>query len=98
MAEADKFAGDAAVAPGGIVGGHVDDETTKFHRGAGLAGRPAGLGPVAGDSASVPTQQGLWGDKPASSLRSRQGRRDRTQQGSGPRRRRLVGCSGGAGL
>ena len=43
--------------------------------------RPAGLGPVAGDSASVPTQQGLWCDEPASSPPSGQGRRDRTQQG-----------------
>ena len=44
-------------------------------------GRPAGLGPMAGDSASMPTQQSLWCDEPASSLRSGQGRCDGTQQG-----------------
>ena len=36
---------------------------------------------MAGDSASVPAQQGLWRDEPTSSLRSGQGRRDSTQQG-----------------
>ena len=46
------------------------------------AGRPAGSGPVAGDPLSVPTQQRLWCDEPARSLRSQQGRRDSTQQGS----------------
>ena len=82
VTEADEFTGDAAVAPRGIVGGHLDDEATQLHRGAGPAGRPAGLGPVAGDSVSVPTQQGLWCDEPASSLRARQGRRNSAQQGS----------------
>ena len=37
-------------------------------------------GPVTGDSASVPTQQGLWCDEPANSLRSGQARRDSTKQ------------------
>ena len=82
VAEADEFAGDAAVAPCGVAGGHLDDETTQLHRSAGPAGRPAGSGPVAGDPLSVPTQQRLWCDEPARSLRSRQGRRDSTQQGS----------------
>ena len=36
---------------------------------------------MAGDSASMPTQQSLWCDEPASSLRSGQGRCDGTQQG-----------------
>ena len=81
VTETSKLAGDAAVAPGGVVGGHLDDETTQLHRSAGPPGRPAGLSPVAGHSASVPTQQGLWCDEPASSPPSRQGRRDRTQQG-----------------
>ena len=81
MAESDEFAGYAAVAPCRVVGGHVDDEVTQLHRGAGPPRRPAKLGPVAGDSASVPTQQGLWRDEPASSPPSGQGRRDRTQQG-----------------
>ena len=81
VTETDELAGDAAVAPCGVADSHLDDETTQLHRGAGPDGRPAGLGPVAGDSASVPTQQGLWRDEPASSLRSGQGRRDRTEQG-----------------
>ena len=41
---------------------------------------PARLGPVAGDSASMPTQQGVGCDEPAGSLPSRQGRRDRTEK------------------
>ena len=81
MTEAHEFAGDAAVAPGRVVGGHVDNEATQIHRGAGPARRLAGSGPVAGDSASVPTQQRLWRNEPVRSLRSRQGRRDSTQQG-----------------
>ena len=80
-AEADEFAGYAAVAPRGVVGGHLDDEATQLHRGAGPPGRPAGLGPVAGDALSVPTQQRFWCDEPAGSLRSRQGCRDSAQQG-----------------
>ena len=80
VTEADEFAGDTAVAPCRVVGGHLDDEATQLHRGAGPPGRPAGLGPVASDSASVPTQQGLWRNEPASSLRARQGRRDSAQQ------------------
>ena len=40
-----------------------------------------GLGPVAGDAAPVPAQQGLWRDEPAGSLRSGQGRHDSTKQG-----------------
>ena len=65
VTEADEFAGDAAVAPRRVVGGHLDDAATQLHRGAGPPGRPARLGPVAGDSASVPAQQGLWCDEPA---------------------------------
>ena len=64
-----------------LAGGDVDDEATHLHRGAGPPGRPAGLGPVAGDSASMPTQQGLWCNEPAGSLRSGQGRRDGAEQG-----------------
>ena len=81
VTEADKFAGDAAVAPRGVAGSHLDDEATQLHRGAGPPRRPAGSGPVACDSPSVPTQQRFWCDEPARSLRSRQGRRDSTQQG-----------------
>ena len=81
VTEANEFAGNAALAPRRVAGSHLDDETTQLHRGAGPAGRPAGLGPVAGDSPSVPTQQRLWCDEPASSLRSRQGRRNSAQQG-----------------
>ena len=36
---------------------------------------------MAGDSASMPTQQGVGCDEPAGSVPSRQGRRDRTEQG-----------------
>ena len=82
MAEADKFAGDAAVAPRGVAAGHLDDETTQLHRGAGPAGRPAGFGPVACDPLSVPTQQRFWCDEPVRSPPSEQDRRDSTGQGS----------------
>ena len=71
----------AAVAPRGVARSHLDDETTQIHRGAGPARRPAWLSPMAGNSARVPSQQGLWRNEPARSLSSRQGRRDGTEQG-----------------
>ena len=81
VTEADEVAGDAAVAPRGVAGSHLDDDTTQIHRGAGPARRPAWLSPMAGNSAPVPSQQGLWRHESARSLSSRQDRRDGTQQG-----------------
>ena len=86
----------SAVAPGGVVGGHFEDETTKRAGGGWSARRSRGLGPVSGGSPPVPAQQGLWRHEPASSPRSGQGRRDSTQQGPGPRRPAAIGCRGGA--
>ena len=78
---ANELAGDPAVAPGGVVGGQVENETTKRAGGGWPARRSRGLSPVSGGSPPVPAQQGLWRHEPASSLRSGQGRRDSTQQG-----------------
>ena len=78
VTEARELAGDSAVAPGGVVVGHFDDETTKRARGGWPARRSRGL--VFGGSPPVPAQQGLWRDEPAGSLRSGQGRRDSTKQ------------------
>ena len=80
-AEANEFVGNATAAPGGVVGGYVEGEATQLHRYVGLTGRRGGLGPVAGNPASVPAQQRLCCDDPAGSLRSGWGGRDCTQQG-----------------
>ena len=80
MSEAGGLAVETAVAPCGVAGGRLDDETTQIYRGAGLDGCLARSGPVAGDSASVPTQQGLWRNESANSPRARQNRRDSAQQ------------------
>ena len=82
MTEAGELAGDAAVAPCRVVGGHLGDEAAKLHRGAGPPGRLTGLSPVASDSPPVLTQQGLWRDEPARSLPLGHRRRDRTDQGA----------------
>ena len=80
VAEARELPGDSPVAPGGVVVGHFEDETTKRAGGGWSARRSRRLGPVAGGSPPVPAQQGLWRHKPAGSLRSRQSRRDSTKQ------------------
>ncbi len=66
VAQASEFAVDAAVAPGRVVAGEAKDELAELG-GAGLSsGWPGWLGPVPGDAAAVPAQQGVGGDEPAS--------------------------------
>ncbi len=69
MAEACEFALDAAVAPGWVLGGEAEDEFAEFDRGWWSSWSSGGLGPVAGDSATVPSEQGVGGDDPAGSAR-----------------------------
>ena len=53
------------VAPGGVVGDHVDDERPDLGGGGWPPWWSLGLGPVAGDSSTVPAQEGVRGDEPA---------------------------------
>ena len=82
MTEANEIAGDAAVAAGGVVGGHVDDEATKRGGGGWSARRPRGLSPVASDAPSVPAQQGVGGDELAGSSGPRERGCDGAEQGA----------------
>jgi hypothetical protein len=62
-AESVEFAVDTAVSPAGVLGGEPGDEVadvvwqrwTSWWR---------GLGPLLGDQALVPGQEGAWGDDP----------------------------------
>ena len=69
VAETDEFAVDAAVAPGRVLGRHVDDEAPDL----GVGGRPTSrlgwLGPVPGDASAVPAQQRVGGDEPSVAAR-----------------------------
>ena len=63
VAEAGEFAVDAAVAPGGVLGGQAEDQCAQ----AGGDGRSNGSGrlgcPAAGDQLAVPGQDGGGGDE-----------------------------------
>ena len=48
VTEADELAGDAAVAPRGVAGSHLDDETTQLHRGEGPGRAPGRVGSSGG--------------------------------------------------
>ena len=81
MAESGQFAVDAAVAPGGVLGCEADHQSSDL----GGGGRPArwsrGLGPVSGDAASVPTEQGVGGDDPSDTSWARERSCDRAEKG-----------------
>ncbi|MCP3991429.1 MAG: hypothetical protein GY724_20310 [Actinomycetia bacterium] len=62
VAEADEFAVDAAVAPGRLLRGEAEDELSDPEDGGWLSRSPGGLCPMAGDSALVPSQEGVGGE------------------------------------
>ena len=55
---------DSGVAPGGVVGGHGENEPATTGCGCRSSWTSAGLGPVAGDATAVPAPQCVRGDKP----------------------------------
>jgi hypothetical protein len=63
VAEAGEFAVDASISPGGVLGGHADDQGAQ----AGRDGWPTGSGrcgcPAVGDKLAVPAQDGGGGDE-----------------------------------
>lgn len=81
MAEADEFTVDAPVAPSGVLGRETEDESPEFDGRRWSSRSSGGLGPVAGDSATVPSEQGVGGDEPAGSTRPGERGGDRSEQG-----------------
>ena len=82
VAEACEFAVDAAVAPGWVLRRETGDESSEFDRGWWSSWSSVGLGPVAGDSAPMPSEQGVGGDEPAGSARPGECGCDRAEQGA----------------
>ena len=66
-AEAGEFAVDASVAPGRVLGGEAEDESSGLVRCRWASRSPVGLCPVFGDAASVLSEEGVGGDDPAGS-------------------------------
>ena len=65
VAESGEFAVDAAVAPGGVLGGQAQDQGTDAGGDGGSAGPGVLGGPAAGDELAVPAQDRRWGDQQA---------------------------------
>jgi hypothetical protein len=76
-----EFSRYSSVAPGRVVGGHVDDESADLDRGGWPSGSSGGLGPVAVDSLPVPAQQGVGGDEPTGASRAGECLGDRAKHG-----------------
>ena len=68
MAEAGQSDVDAAVAPGRVLGGEAQDESTDLDRCRWASRSSGGMCPVTGDAATVPSQHGVGCDVPACSL------------------------------
>ena len=77
---ADDFAVDPSIPPRQIVGRHLDHQTADRDCGGGSPRSPWPVGPVASDTAPVPTQQRVGSDLPTPSSRTRQGPGDRREQ------------------
>jgi hypothetical protein len=68
VAESEEFSVDASVAPRRVLGRPAENQAADLGGGRWSSPRPGGLGPAAGDAASVPAQQGVGGDDPAGSF------------------------------
>ena len=95
MTESEGFAGYAAVAPCRVVGGHLDDEATQLHRGAGPPGRVGSSGGRFGVDASA---TGSLVRRASQIAAVATGPPRPHPAGPGPPPRALAGCSVGAGL
>jgi hypothetical protein len=81
MAEDDQFAVDTSVSPGRVLGGEAKDESADLVRCRWSSWSSRGLCPVFGD-ASLPSQQGVGCDDPASSCLARECGGDGTKESS----------------
>ena len=79
--EAYEFAVDASVAPGGVLGGEVDDELSELGCDGWSSRSSRGLCPAARDTSPVPSQEGIGGDDPAGSSSAGERCRDGAEQG-----------------
>ncbi|MGB5755712.1 MAG: hypothetical protein WBM50_02255 [Acidimicrobiales bacterium] len=70
VVETDEFAVDTAIAPGRVVGRHLDDETADLGSGRWPPWFLDWLGPMLGDASTVPTQEGIGRDEPSVAARS----------------------------
>jgi hypothetical protein len=85
---------DAAVPPGGILGGQSEDEAAEAGGDGGSAGWGGFCGPAAGDQLAVPAQDGGRGDQePAASADREQSGEDGDECPVGPRYSRTRGAS-----
>ena len=82
MAEAGQFAVDTAVAPGWVLGGETEDESADRVRGRWASWSSAGLCPVSGDAASMPSEERVGCDDPACSSWAGERGGDRSEQGA----------------
>ena len=80
LAEPGEFAADSPVAPGRVVGGHVDDESADLNKCGWPTRASDGLGPVTGDSSPMPAQQGVGGDEPSAASEAGECVGDRGEQ------------------
>ena len=82
MAETGEFAVDASVTPGWVLRRQPNDELADLDGGGGPSGPSVWLGPVPGDAAPVPAQQGIGGDDPTGTVRTGDSGGDGAEQGS----------------
>ena len=82
MAEAGQLALDAAVAPGWVLGGEAEDESSEFDRCWWATWSSVELCPGAGDAASVPSEEGVGCDDPAVPSLAGERNGDGAEQGS----------------
>jgi hypothetical protein len=66
VAKTVQFSVDSPVSPGGVVGGHLEDEPADFGVGWWPSGFLGWLGPGFGDASAVPAKECVWSDEPAS--------------------------------
>jgi hypothetical protein len=82
VAEADEFAVYPPVSPRRVLSGETHNQPAQLDRSWRSADALAGwVGPVSGDSSSVPAQQGLGRDDPALAQSAGECRGDRSEQG-----------------
>ena len=65
VAESDEFAADAAVVPRWVVGRHLDCKLAQRRGGGWPSWWSVWLGPVFGDAAAMPSQEGVGSYKSA---------------------------------
>jgi len=80
VAEVCEFAVDTSVAPGRVLAGKAEDESSDLDFRWWSTWSSVGLCPVASNASSVPTQECVWGDEPAVSSWPRERGSDDAEQ------------------